>query len=235
MKTISFSAWLQQSLLFVRKAPWVWGGCCVFIGVILMVGHASFALGIFSAVTCLFVAVGVAKYIDLQGSPGFYWALGQSMPLAALAAAAILVCWFLFMATANILSGEPDKILLFFFNWELFPENFNKPTREWAAWLYAYANIALVFVLLMLMTFGSWFSYPLMVFKGLSWSQAKQQSDDMVAKYRTAIYKMLGFIFLEAVLCSSVTPLLSPILYMLTSTLMFVSYKSLFEQDKPIN
>ncbi|MEQ1527952.1 MAG: hypothetical protein ABL925_01445 [Methylococcales bacterium] len=231
MKTNTFSAWLQQALQLAFKAPLLWAGCCVFIGAVLVIGHVSFALGIFTAVTCLLSAVGIAKYIDMQGSVGFFWAIGKSLPLAILAATTIVFCWFVFMAGANILNGEPEKIGRFFFNWELTTENLNtKSARELANWLYSYANIALIFVLLMLNTFASWFSFQLMLFKGYSWSRAKAQSDSVVAVNKSAIYKLLGFIFLEAVLCSSVTPWLSPVLFMLTSTLMFVSYKNLFEK-----
>jgi hypothetical protein len=230
MKAITFSDWLQQSLRFVLKAPLVWGGYCVFIAAVLVIGHISFALGVFCAVTSLLVGVGVAKYIDMADEVGFYWAVKKSLPLSILAATVIVVFWFVFMAFANILNGEAYKIGQFFFNWELTPENLNlQTTRELAGWLYSYANIALVFVILMLSTFANWFSFPLMLFKGYSWSKAKTAGIEKLAKHKVAVYKMLGFIVLEAVLCSSVTPLLSPVLFMLTSTMMFVSYKSLFE------
>jgi hypothetical protein len=42
----------------------------------------------------------------------------------------------------------------------------------------------------------------------------------------------LDFIFAEALLCMTVTPLLTPVLYMLTSTMMYVSYKGIFEVSK---
>jgi hypothetical protein len=83
----------------------------------------------------------------------------------------------------------------------------------------------LIFILLMLNTFGSWFSYPLMLFNSYSWSEAKAQGDWITAKNRGAIYRMLGFIFLNAVLCSGIIPLFTPVLYMLVSTLMYLSYK----------
>jgi hypothetical protein len=84
----------------------------------------------------------------------------------------------------------------------------------------------------MLTTFASWFSYPLMLFKSYRWSQAKEDGDYAVSRNQNAIYKLLGFTFAEAILCTSVTPLLTPVLYMLTSTMMYISYKGIFEVSK---
>ena len=237
MKKAKFSDWLKQSLLFVSRGPWVWAGYTLFTGIILILGRVSLALGIFLSVTCLFAGVGVAKYIDLKYSAenpvGFYWAINKSLPLAVLAAISIVIFWFVFMAIANIFSGELYKIGQFFFNWELTPENLNHKTmRETADWIYGYANVTLMFVLLMLTTFASWFSYPLMLFKNYSWSEAKARGNQAVSKHQKAMYKLLGFIFAEAILCTTVTPLLTPVLYMLTSTMMYITYKGIFEVGK---
>ena len=237
MKKAKFSVWLKQSLLFVSQGPWVWAGYTLFVGMIMPLGRVSLALGILLSVTSLFVGVGIAKYIDLKYSAenpvGFYWAINKSLPLAVLAAGTIMVFWFVFMAVANLFTGELYKIGQFFFYWELTPENLNhKSTREIANWIYAYANITLIFTLLMLTTFASWFSYPLMLFKSYRWSHAKVDGDYAVSRNQNAIYKLLGFTFAEAILCTSVTPLLTPVLYMLTSTMMYVSYKGIFEVSK---
>ena len=237
MKKEKFSVWLKQSLLFVRQGPWVWGGYTLFVGMIMPLGRVSLALGILLSVTSLFVGVGIAKYIDLKYSAenpvGFYWAINKSLPLAVLAAGTIMVFWFAFMVVANLFTGELYKIGQFFFFWELTPENLNhKSTREIANWIYAYANITLIFSLLMLTTFASWFSYPLMLFKSYSWSQAREEGNYAVTRNQNAMHKMLGFIFAEAILCTTVTPLLTPVLYMLTSTMMYVSYKGIFEVSK---
>ncbi len=234
MKNPKFSDWLREALLFVKLGPSVWIGYCLFVGILLIVGKISPALGIFSCVTCLFVGVGIAKYIDLKACSenpvGFYWAVNKSLPLAVIAALCIVVSWFVFMAIANIVSGEFYKIGQFFFHWELTPENLNRNTmREIAGWIYAYANISLIFVLLMLTTFVGWFTHPLMLFEDFTWSQAKEKNDRAVSRNQNALYKMLGFIFFEAFLCMTITPLLTPVLYMLVSTLMYVSYKSIFE------
>lgn len=237
MKKAKFSGWLKQSLLFACRGAWIWAGYTLFTGMILVLGKVSLALGIFLSVTCLFTGVGVAKYIDLKYSSdnpvGFYWAINKSLPLAVLAAISIVAFWFVFMAVANIFSGELYKIGWFFFHWELTPENLNHRTlREIANWIYGYANVTLMFALLMLTTFASWFSYPLMLFKNQRWSEAMAQGNQAVSRHQGAMYKMLGFIFAEAILCSTLTPLLTPVLYMLTSTMMYVSYKSIFEAVK---
>jgi hypothetical protein len=237
VKKAKLSVWLRQSLIFVSLGPWVWAGYTLFTGIILILGRVSLALGIFLSVTCLFVGVGVAKYIDIKYSAenpvGFYWAINKSLPLAVLAAISIVIFWFVFMAIANIFSGELYKIGQFFFNWELTPDNLNhKSMRETADWIYGYANVTLMFVLLMLTTFASWFSYPLMLFKNYSWSEAKARGNQAVTKHQKAMYILLGFIFAEAILCTTVTPLLTPVLYMLTSTMMYVTYKGIFEAGK---
>lgn len=236
-KKLKFSDWLQQSLLFIRLRPWVWFGYSGFVGIILVLGKISLAAGVFAAVTSLFVGVGVAKYIDMKANSeyqvGFTWAVKKSLPLAILAAGAIVACWFVFMLFASLLSGEYYKIPEFFFHWEFTPENWHRAsTRDVASWIYSYANVTLIFVLLMLSTFVGWFSHPLMLFNNTPWSEAKVQNDYTVARNQTALYKMLGFIFFEAVLCAAITPLLTPVLYMLVSTVMYVSYKQVYELEE---
>jgi hypothetical protein len=233
VKKAQFSDWLRESLLFVGRGPVVWVGYTLFVGMMLVVGRASLALGIFFSVTLLFVGVGIAKYIDLRHSGdspiGLFWAIKKSLPLAILAAACIDTFWFGFNAAANLLSGDAAKIGQFFFHWELTPENIkHKSMREVANWLYTYANVALIFVLLMLATFASWFSYPLMLFKNYSFSRAKELGENEFAKNRAAFYKLWGFIFFQTLLCTSITPLLTPVLYMLVSTMMYVTYQNVF-------
>jgi len=206
----------------------------LFIGLLLGIERVSLALGIFLAVTGLFVGVGLAKYIDMKASTNtslsFYRAIVKSLPLAILAAGSLVICWFAFRMTANIYSGELYKIGRFFFYWELTAEHLNnKSTRQIAAWLYLPAIITLLFILLMLTTFASWFSYPLMLFKNYAWSQARQQGHEASVKHQAAMYKLLAFIFAAAFISAGAIPLLTPVLYMLVSTLMYVSYKTVFE------
>lgn len=236
VRKIKFSDWLRISLLFIRRDPWVWAGYTLFVAVILCVGRISYALGIFAAVVSLFVGVGVAKYIDLKhsdtGSVGLIWAIKKSLPLAIILGLMIVVSWFIFSALANILNGQADMISYFFFDWQFTPENLSRrTTRELGIWLYGYANITLIFTLLMLTTFASWYSYPLMLFKDYTWSQAKEAGNYEVVNHKPALYKTLAFLIFEAILCTEVTPLLTPVLYMLTSTFMFVTYKSFFERS----
>ncbi len=237
MKKIKFSLWLKQSLLFVARGPWVWSGYALFVGVLMPLGRTSLALGILITVTSLFLGVVVAKYIDLkhagENPVGFYCAIKKGLPLAVLAATSIMVFWFVFMLVANLFSGEYYKIIQFFFFWELTQENLShRSMPEIASWIFSYANVCLLFTLLMLTTFASWFSYPLMLFKDYSWSQAIEQGNYAVSRHQAAIYKMLAFIFAQALLCMTITPLLTSVLYILTSTMMYVSYASLFEVAK---
>ncbi len=236
MKPENFSDWLRQSLLFINRDPVVWVGYTLLMGVVLVIGRVSLALGIFLSVTGLFVGVGVAKYIDIKATDQrvrLSFAINKSLPLGVLAAITIVLCWFVFMAGASIYSGEFYKIGQFFFHWELTPENLNrKSSREIASWVYGYANVVLIFSLLMMTTFASWFSHSLMLFKNYSWSVAKERGNQVAHKHQNALYKLLGFVFFEAVLCASVTPLLTPVLYMLTSTLMYISYRNVFESNR---
>lgn len=230
----TFGGWLQQSLLFIKLAPWIWGGYTIAVAAILAIGKISLALGVICAVASLFVGVGVAKYIDMKHAGETHqpvsWAIKKSLPLAILAGIGMVVFWFAFMAFANLLSGEYEKIFQFFFHWEFTHDNLKrKSVREISGWIYEYANVSLIFTLLMLCTFGSWFSYPLMLFQDYSWTRAKNLGDSTLATRKKALYNMLGFIIFEAMMCGALTPLLTPVLYMLTSTLMYVSYKNLFE------
>ncbi len=233
-RKIKFSDWLRKSLLFIRRDPWVWVGYTLFVGIVLCVGRVSYALGIFSAVVSLFVGVGVAKYIDLKRSAepvGLVWAIKKSLPLAIILAGMIVLCWFIFSALANILNGQAEMISYFFFDWQFTPENLKRrDTRELAIWLYGYADITLIFTLLMLTTFASWYSYPLMLFKDYTWTQAKEAGRQETATQKEAYYKTLAFLVFQAILCTEITPLLTPVLYMLTSTFMFITYKSFFEK-----
>jgi hypothetical protein len=234
VKRTSFSGWLSQALWLIGREPLVWLGYMLVIGLLLGVGRVSLALGVFLAVTSLFVGVGVAKYTDLKSSAGhsvsLYWAISKSLPLAVLAALSIVLCWFVFRLAANIYSEEWEKIAQFFYYWELTPENMDdKSLRQLTGWLYSSAIVALIFVLLMLTTFASWFSYPLMLFKSYTWSQAKEQGNKAVTRHLSAIYKLLGFVFAAVFIGGGMMPLLTPVLYALVSTLMYVSYQTIFE------
>jgi hypothetical protein len=230
---ITFGDWLRDSLQFIGRGPTVWFGYCLVLGMLMMLGRISLALGVFVSVTGLFVGVGIAKYIDLKNSGEnpvtLAWALKKSLPLAILAAGSLVFFWGIFRSIAGIAAGDWHNIVKFFFDWEFTAENLQRQTtRELAIWLFGYANVALIFCLLMLNSFASWFSYPLMLFRNYSWSAAKEEGRTALSQCPNAFYKMQGFIFLQALLCLSITPLLTPVLYMLTSTMMYMSYQSLF-------
>jgi hypothetical protein len=230
----NFGEWLQQALFFIKLEPWIWCGYTLAVALILSVGKVSLAFGVCAAVTCLFVGVGVSKYIDMrharQTNQPVSWAINKSLPLALLAGFAMAACWFAFMAFSHLLSGEYGKIVDFFLQLDFSDAHLRrKNVREITSWLYDYANMAFIFTLLMLCTFGSWFSYPLMLFQDYSWSRAKSLGDSTLATRKKTYYNMLAFLIFEALMCSSLTPLLTPVLYMLTSTLMYVSYKNMFE------
>lgn len=234
-KKIKFSDWLRKCLLFIRRDPWIWIAYSLLVAVILCVGRASYALGIFSAVASLFVGIGVAKYCDLKhadsGAVGLVWAIKKSLPLAIILGGMIMLCWFIFSALANILNGQADMISYFFFDWQYTSANLRgRDSRELAIWLYGYANITLIFTLFMLATFASWYSYPLMLLKDYSWSQAKEAGRQACSTHKEAYYKTLGFLVFEAILCTEITPWLTPVLYVLTSVFMFMTYKSHFEK-----
>ncbi|MFA6164108.1 MAG: hypothetical protein WC685_11840 [Methylobacter sp.] len=237
MTRITFGNWLRQAVVLIVRAPLVWAGYTLFIGILFSIGRVSLALGVFLSVTCLFVGVRVAKYIDLKSSAetsvSFYWVVRRSLPLAVLAASSIVLCWFVFRIVANIYSGEIYKISQFFFYWDIWSENLDdKSMHQIAGWIYSSAMVTLLFVLLMLTIFASWFSYPLMLFKNYSWSQAKERGTKASSENDAAMYKLLAFVFAAVLIGAGVMPLLTPVLYMLVSTLMYVSYKAVFESTR---
>ena len=93
---VTFSNWLKQALLLVSRAPLLWAAYTVFIVLLLGIERISLALGIFLAVTSLFVGVGIAQYIDIKSSTdtslNFYRAITKSLPLAVLAAGSLVIC-----------------------------------------------------------------------------------------------------------------------------------------------
>lgn len=236
-RKVLFSDWLQRSLRFAAKKPWIWGGYCVVIALALCLYRISYALGILASVASLFVGVGVCKYIDMkhytpEKAVDLGWAIKKSLPLAIIFGGMLMVCWFIFSALANILNGQWQMISYFFFDWQYTAQHFNrKDTREIAIFLFGFGNIVLIFVLLMLTTFASWYSYQLMLFKDYSWSEAKERGNYEMATHKAAVYKSVAFLVVEALVCTELTPMLTPVLYMLTSTFLFISYKEFFEKS----
>lgn len=234
MKTVSFSRWIVHASWLIGQAPALWLSYSVMLGILMILGRISLALGVIIAVTGLFLAVGLAKYVDLkmpgEKQVGLLWALNRSLPLAILAAVGIVACWFIFRLIATLFNGDYGKIVQFFFNWELLPENIDdKPLRQLFGWFYGYASATLLFVMLMLISFASWFSHPLMLFKNRGWTSANRLGNKATEKHRSALFKLWGFIFLLVFFGAGILPMLVPFLYTFTALLMYTSYQSIFK------
>ena len=228
MKQVTFSGWLIQAFELANKQPVVWLGSVVFLTVILALGRISLALQIVVSISCLFVSVGVIDAID-RGSSDFWKTIKRHLPLACLLATVLMLLWFLFRMVANFNTGETEKIWQFFFYWELSEAAFeDKTLRQIMLWLYSAAIVSLVFVILMLNSFASWFSYPLMIFDHKSWSDARDVGRQAFADNAGEMYKLNGFLLITAFVGIGLVPLLTPLFYMLVSTLMYVSYKDIF-------
>ncbi len=229
MNDITFGGWLIQAFELANKKPASWLGCVLAIAVLLLLGRVSLLLTILASVASLFVAVGIVEAID-RDRPAAWLDIGKRhLPTALTLALVIACCWFVFRFVANVRAGESEKILQFFFSWELTAENLSgKNLRELVIWLYSAGIVALLFVLLMLASFGSWFSYPLMVFEHCSWSQARDRGRQAFGRHASVMYKLGVFVMLTGLVGMGLIPLLTPLFYMLVATLMYVSYRDLF-------
>ncbi|NOQ36437.1 MAG: hypothetical protein GQ569_11175 [Methylococcaceae bacterium] len=230
MKKINCKNWLIKSLELANQRPTLWLGYVIFLALVLMLGRVSLALTIFISVTGLFAGVNIAEYIDRsQTSESLISVLRKKLSLSFIFAAVIVVLWFIFRIVANLNAGEPEKILQFFYHWELTAENFqDKPFRQLIAWLYSGAIVALIFALLMLNSLANWFSYPLMVFKHHSWTEAREAGTQLIAENQAEFYKLFAFLLLMAFIGIGLIPLLTPLFFMLVSTLMYVCYRESF-------
>ncbi|MCK5356439.1 MAG: hypothetical protein KAJ63_15085 [Methyloprofundus sp.] len=235
MKTLSFSDWLVQAFELANKRPLLWLGTVLFLAVFLPISRVSLALGILFSISSLFIGVGIVAYIH-QGTGTLWNVIQRQIPLAFTLAGILMIFWFTFRVVANIYSGEIEKIAQFFFHWELTADNFqDKAFRQLIIWFYSSAIVALIFVLLMLNSFGSWFSYPLICFKQHSWGEARDLGKQAFTENAGAMYKLMGFLLLTAFVGIGLVPLLTPLFYMLVSTLMYVSYYDIFERSAPGN
>ncbi|MGR9071989.1 MAG: hypothetical protein ACU833_02875 [Gammaproteobacteria bacterium] len=233
----SFVLWLKHAFILIGKQPVIWLGYAAFMYFPLAAGRVSLALGIFFAVTGLFAGVAVAEYIDIgregERRQGMMQSVSASLPLAMSMAALIVIGWFAFRVIYNFYSGEPEKILQFLFYWELTAENFaDKDIRQLAVWIYRPAIAALIFALLMFISFVSWFSFPLMAFKQLDWVEAKRLGREADSACGGAQLQLIGFVLLLALAGTGAFPLVTPFIFFLISTLMYVSYRSVFRQPQ---
>ncbi len=230
-QAITFGIWLSLTLELLAKRFDIWVVYLFLSTVLLAVGRISLGLSIFLSVSCLFVGVSIAEYIDtgtLQyRSSGLSGIIREKMPLIMSLAIMVAMCWFAFRVIYNIYIGEYAKILQFFFHWELHSDNYaGKNLRQMTAWLYSSAIVALLLVLMLLGSYASWFSYPLMAYKKLNWVQAKRAGHLMSKANKTAMRQLSAFIVLLALPGLGLVPLLTPAVYILISTLMYVSYKT---------
>lgn len=229
MKQVSFLGWLKQAFELANKRPLLWLSSVLLLAVFLAIGRVSLALGIVFSVSSLFLGVLIIKQID-QGKSVLLIAQKKQLTLAITLAVLLMLVWFVFRVIVNVQADETEKILQFFFNWELSSENSqDKNFRQLLLWLYSSAIVALIFVILMLNSFGSWFSFPLMAFKQKSWSEARDLGKHGFSKHASAMYQLTGFLLMTAFVGIGLVPLLTPLFYMLVSTLMYVSYKDIFE------
>lgn len=229
MSEVSFGSWLVRAFELANKKPGLWLGCVLVIGLLLTLGRVSLALGIVSAVASLFVGVGIVAAIDKDEPVNLLAVIKWQLPTALTLATVIMAFWFIFRVVANINGGELEKIAQFFFHWELTPENLTgKGLRDLMVWLYSAGIVALAFVVLMLASFGSWFSYPLMLFQGRGWFEARELGRQAFNQHAGAMLKLSGFLLLTALVGMGFIPLLTPLFYMLVATLMYVSYRDVF-------
>lgn len=229
MSEVCFGGWLVRAFELANKKPVLWLGCVLVVGLLLAVGRVSLALEIVLAVASLFIAVGIVAAIDRDEPVRMLAVIKRQLPLALTLATILMLCWFAFRVVANINGGEPEKIFQFFFHWELTQENLtDKTLRELMVWLYSAGIVALAFVLLMLASFGSWFSYPLMLFQGCGWFEARELGRQAFNQHTGAMVKLGVFLLLGALIGMGLVPLLTPLFYMLVATLMYVTYRDVF-------
>ncbi len=235
MKPVTLSGWLWASLGLFSQAPLLWLLYLLVSAVLLAGTHFSLALGIFINVVQLLVGVGLAGYVDnkRQGLPfpALKSAISRSLPLAVLAASAIVLVWLVFRVSVSLYTNEPGAILAFFYDGQWLPERYQEMNlRQLSGWIYASSISILVFVLLMLTSFASWFSYSLMLFDEYPWSQAKTLGDEAVTIYAKPFYQLMLLVFLLVIVMARILPWLTPVMYIWVALLMYASYKDVFRQ-----
>ncbi len=193
----------------------------------LAIARLSLGVGIIINVSCLFVLVGYFARIDPK-STKTYSVIRDFLPLALIFALMILVCWFVFRILFSLQNDDPQNILKFWFDWQVLnSEWLEKPVRIMASWLYAPAWVALIFIWLMLSSFASWFSYPLMVFQQKRWSEAREMGRNAYRQHAGVMYQISALIIAGALLSITVLQVFIPFFYLFFAALMYVSYQQL--------
>ena len=226
---VTFSNWVQDGLKLLLCRPGVWLNYFLLVSVLLSVGRISLALGIIFSAFSFLMTVSIAAYVNQPQSDETKKTLMDvtrtHAPVAFSMAVMLMLCWFVFRVVFNVYSGEPEKIISFFFDWQLFDQSIiNQGIREYSGWLFRAAIVTLIFLILMLTAFVSWFSYPLMVCQGLNWSQAKHRGKAMTQAFYGVCQKQLAFSFFLAIVATGVSPFLTPLIYIFIGVLLYVSY-----------
>lgn len=222
------SLWLLQSWDLFKRRPFLWMLFLLASFPGLTLGVISPFLGIIIAVMCLFFGVGLAAYVDKQ-LDSLQSLLRQCVPLALMAALTLVSCWFVFRLLANLSSNEAQNISLFFWQGtQKFTALQSQPWRLMTAGFYELAIVALIFTLLMLTSFASWFSFPLMTLNSYVWSVAKSEGQQAATRLRSGMTRLMYSSGLLIIFGLGWLPCLTPLVYLLISLLMYVTYKEAF-------
>lgn len=233
-QALTLASCLGQSLALIGRRPVLWLMYMLFLSVILVSGCISLALGIFLSVTSVLIGVSIAAYTDQAAGQekGLFGFIDKHLALAMSLAVLIVFSWLVFRVVFNLYAGEPEKILLFFFEWNFTDANYaDKTPRQLIAWLYSSAIITLIFLILMMNSFASWFSYPLMAFKKMDWVQAKQFGRQAALEHNSGLMRLLIFILMLVFLGTGILPMLTPLIYVWVSAMIYVSYKIVIGVD----
>ncbi len=225
---LTLATCLVQSLALIGKRPVLWLFYMLFLSIILSAGLISMALGIFLSVTSLLIGISIAAYTDQDNSreQRVFQFIDKHLALAMSLAVLLVLFWLVFRVVFNIYAGEPEKILQFFFEWQLTDAHYgDKNPQQVIAWLYGLAITTLIFLMLMMTSFASWFSYPLMAFKKMDWVQAKQFGRQASQEHNSGLMRLLIFILMLVFLGTGILPILTPLIYIWVSAMIYISYK----------
>lgn len=233
LPAFSLAGCLVRSLVLIGKQPVLWLTYMIFVGLILMAGRVSMALGIFLAATSVLVGVSIAAYTDQdEAKQSLFRYLDKHLAIAMSLSVLLVLSWLTFRVVFNLYAGEPEKILQFFFHWQFTDADYaDKTPNQLIAWLYRTAITALVFLILMMTSFASWFSYPLMVLKKMDWVQAKQTGRQAAQTHNSAMMRVLVFVLVLAFLGTGILPLLTPLVYIWVSAIIYSSYQLVFDDS----
>lgn len=220
--------WISTVFKIFAQKPSVCLLLLAFLMIALGLGRISLALGIVTSISTLFVTVGIIAQIDQSQDFQFSRVLRQHLPLSITLALLLMGFWFVFQTVSNIVNHQAEAIVDFFFDWQLTAEATNdKSLLRLTSWWYASAITGLIFTWLMLCSFASWFCYPLMIFKSYSYSLAREEGKKLFRENARLLYRLQTTMIILTLLCVGLLPILIPVLFMLYSGLMYVTYRDL--------